>query len=45
MTGLSREVPNTMNQSPPLAGLRIIAVEQFGAGPFGTCSSPTSGPR
>src|SRR3954469_24028164 len=25
-----------MNQSGPLAGLRIIAVEQFGAGPFGT---------
>src|SRR3954466_11672483 len=25
-----------MNQSGPLAGLRIVAVEQFGAGPFGT---------
>lgn len=25
-----------MKQSGPLAGLRIIAVEQFGAGPFGT---------
>ncbi len=25
-----------MNQSGPLAGLRIIAIEQFGAGPFGT---------
>jgi crotonobetainyl-CoA:carnitine CoA-transferase CaiB-like acyl-CoA transferase len=25
-----------MNHSGPLAGLRIVAVEQFGAGPFGT---------
>jgi crotonobetainyl-CoA:carnitine CoA-transferase CaiB-like acyl-CoA transferase len=24
------------HRSPPLAGLRIVAVEQFGAGPFGT---------
>src|SRR4051794_34222172 len=25
-----------MNHAGPLAGLRIVAVEQFGAGPFGT---------
>src|SRR4051794_16592150 len=25
-----------MNQTGPLAGLRIVAIEQFGAGPFGT---------
>ena len=27
---------NTADSTPPLAGIRIIAVEQYGAGPFGT---------
>ena len=29
----------------PLQDVRIIAVEQYGAGPWGTCTSPTSAPR
>ena len=29
----------------PLEGLRILAIEQFGAGPYGDHSLPTSGPK
>ena len=28
--------PQDPDNSAPLAGLRVVAVEQFGAGPFGT---------
>ncbi|MCZ6677482.1 MAG: CoA transferase, partial [Candidatus Poribacteria bacterium] len=30
------EAPQIVNSRPPLAGVRIISVEQFGAGPWGT---------
>lgn len=36
MTPVRDTKPDHIEQAEPLAGIRVIAVEQFGAGPYGT---------